>query len=269
VDEQELIGAARCLRRARRVVVFSGAGISAESGIATFRDADGFWQRFPPQQFATLSGLLQTALRQPQLLAEFLQAVIEPIGKARPNAAHRAVAELEQHAEVTVVTQNIDSLHQAAGSSRVHEIHGTLFEIVTRGGRLLRRLSRDQLEQVAENLQHARQRRMRLARTAMSLRPVLGIGLRGLYRPKVVLFSEALIEPAWSLSEAAASTCDCLITVGASGLVYPAATIPQIARRSGARLVSVDPAEGTGADFWLQGAAGAVLPALLRAAYST
>src|SRR5580704_14259771 len=124
MDTDNWITAVLALRKARNVVVFTGAGISAESGIPTFRDADGFWQRFPPEQFATWSGLLRTALTRPQLVAEFVLNVVEPVAKAAPNAAHRAVAELQKYAKTSVVTQNIDGLHQSAGSTHVHEIHG-------------------------------------------------------------------------------------------------------------------------------------------------
>src|SRR5262245_19479436 len=125
MTNDELTLAANALRRARHVVVFTGAGVSAESGIPTFRDAGGFWQEFPPEEFANWAGLLKIAALHPHRLAEFLLAVIEPIAAARPNAAHRAIADLERHMNVTVVTQNIDALHQAGGSTVVKEVHGT------------------------------------------------------------------------------------------------------------------------------------------------
>ena len=114
------------LRRAGKVVVFTGAGASAESGVPTFRDDAGFWQEFAPEEFAHWKGLLATALVRPRRLAEFVYAVLGPIAAAEPNAGHRAIASLEKHANVTVVTQNIDGLHQEAGSRRVLEVHGSL-----------------------------------------------------------------------------------------------------------------------------------------------
>src|SRR5262249_44213642 len=129
--------AVNCLRRAERVVIFTGAGVSAESGIPTFRDAGGLWQKFPPEQFASWAGLLRTALLDPARLAEFLAAVLEPVAVAKPNPGHHAIAALEKHVLTTVVTQNVDGLHQEAGSTRVREIHGTFFEIVTWQGRFL------------------------------------------------------------------------------------------------------------------------------------
>ena len=130
MDTDNRITAVLALRRAKRVVVFTGAGMSAESGIPTFRDSDGFWQRFPPEQFASWRGLLQTALTSPHSVAEFVLNVVEPIAKAAPNAGHRAVAGLDRRVKTTVVTQNIDGLHQSAGSQDVLEVHGSLLEVV-------------------------------------------------------------------------------------------------------------------------------------------
>src|SRR3989442_5394440 len=107
-DSAELSRAADGVRTAREVVVFTGAGVSAESGIATFRDDSSLWSRFPPERFATWGGLVKTAARHPRELAEFLLAVLEPVAAAAPNPGHRAIAHLEKHTGVTVVTQNID-----------------------------------------------------------------------------------------------------------------------------------------------------------------
>jgi NAD-dependent deacetylase len=260
----EVLEAAERLRRARQVVVFTGAGVSAESGIATFRDAGGLWAEFPPQQFGNLPGLLRTALRRPRRFAEFLVAVLEPISAAEPNAAHRAIAAMERHTRVTVVTQNIDGLHQAAGSTIVHEVHGSLLTIVARKGRVLRQLSRQQMRQVVEALRRAGQKRLTLPRLLAAVRPLLGIGWHGTYRPNVVLFGEAMAEPAWSEALAAVRACDCLVIVGTSGEVFPAAQLPYQARN--AAIINVDPAPALG-DFRLPGPAATVLPALVEAAY--
>src|SRR6266851_3488875 len=114
MNSDNLITAVLALRKARRVVVYTGAGVSAESGIPTFRDADGFWQRFPPEQFATWTGLLRTAVSKPRQLAEFVLNVFEPVASAKPNAGHRSITALGQRVPTTVVTQNIDGLHQDA-----------------------------------------------------------------------------------------------------------------------------------------------------------
>ena len=177
-EESSLSRAASFLRSAREVVVFTGAGVSAESGIPTFRDDDGFWQHFPVDDFATWKGLVHTAIYKPRRVAEFIHAVVRPIAEAKPNAAHKAIADMERHVGVTVVTQNIDNLHREAGSTIVHEVHGSLFE-VTRRGRFFQLLSRRQLSRMADRLDRARRGWFVLPRTLLAVRPMAGLGLAG------------------------------------------------------------------------------------------
>ena len=170
MDTDNRITAVLALRKARRIVVFTGAGISAESGIPTFRDADGFWQRFPPEQFARWSGLLQTAITSPRSVAEFVLNVVEPIARAEANAAHRAIARLESRTQTTIVTQNIDGLHQSAGSRDVLEIHGSLLEVVdVSSGRTVHRFQRQDLAQIAGGLRKYVDRQMSMISLAMEL----------------------------------------------------------------------------------------------------
>ena len=258
--------AAGWLRSAGEVVVFTGAGVSAESGVPTFRDEEGFWQHFPVEEFATWRGLVRTAIRRPRRLAEFIHAVLHPIAAAEPNRGHEAIADLEKHVGVTVVTQNIDNLHQEAGSTIVHEVHGSLFEIITRRGRFVRLLSRRQLLQIAEALDRAQRGPFVLPRALLALRPMAGLGLRGLYVPRIVLFGDAMAEPAWSHALEVAGNCDCMIQVGTSGLVLPAAMLPIEAKAAGAKVITIDPNEGHG-DVWLQGTAATMLPRLFEAAF--
>lgn len=259
--------AADILRNAREVVVFTGAGVSAESGIATFRDEEGFWQRFPPEDFANWAGLLKTAAAHPKRFTEFLLAVLEPIARAEPNAAHRAIAAMEQHVNVTVVTQNIDALHQAAGSTVVKEIHGTLFELVsTPGNRFVRLVTREELIDIVTSLHDALESSAPAVRTPLAIRSIFGPGAGGFHRPNLVLFGDAMNEPHWSQSLEAARNCSVMITVGTSGVVYPASTLPQEAKSCGATVIQVDPAE-PGGDIWLQGTACEVLPTLTTEAF--
>ncbi|MGO9111523.1 MAG: SIR2 family NAD-dependent protein deacylase [Thermoguttaceae bacterium] len=258
--------AAEWLRAAREVVVFTGAGVSAESGIPTFRDDEGFWQHFPVEEFATWHGLVHTAIHRPQRLADFIYAVLYPIAVAKPNAGHRAIVDLERHTGVTVVTQNIDNLHQEAGSTIVHEVHGSLFEVITRRGRFLRLLSRRHLLHIAEALKRTRRGWFVLPRVLLAIRPVAGLGLRGLHVPRIVLFGDAMAEPDWSHALEAARHCDCMIQAGTSGTVLPAAMLPMEAKAAGAKIITIDPGVGKG-DVWLQGTATTVLPQLLGTAF--
>lgn len=263
LDQQAFNTAVWHLREAKHVVVFSGAGVSAESGIPTFRDDGGFWTEFPPEIYATWNGILRAAVKEPRRLAEFVHAVIGPIAAAEPNAAHRAIAELEQHKRVTVVTQNIDGLHQAAGSRTVYEVHGSMYEVSSLGGNKLRKLTRDQLKRIAERVRRAKYGALSLARLLVALRPIAGLGVRGAHRPNLVLFGDSLAEPDWTNSLAAAGSCDCLISVGTSGLVLPAAMIPAEAKRTGAKVIQIDPTE-SGGDVWLRGKAAEILPQLIE-----
>jgi NAD-dependent deacetylase len=258
--------AADWIRSASNVVVFTGAGISAESGIATFRDEGGFWSQFPPEQFATWNGLLKTAATQPRQLAEFLLALLEPVARAAPNPGHRAIERLEHHTRVTVVTQNVDGLHQEAGNTVVYEVHGSLFEIVTLSGRFVRLISRREMLQIVEAVRGTLDRWFVLPRLLAAVNPILGLDPGSVHRPRIVLFGAPMAEPAWSQSLTAARACDLMLLVGTSGEVLPAAMLPHEARARGAKLVGVGPEMGN-ADCWLHGSAGEVLPALVREAF--
>jgi NAD-dependent deacetylase len=263
---RQLETAAGWLRDAERIVVFTGAGISAESGIATFRDADGFWQKYPPEQFATWDGLLNQSARDPASLVDFLLELLTPIAQAEPNTGHLALAALEQHRPVTLITQNVDRLHQQAGSRSVKEIHGTLFEIVSEDGNWLGNLSRPELLKVVRAIQAAKDSCFKQTSLAVVVRPMLGLGPEGFYRPNLVLFGDGMNEPDWTESLAAAQSCDVFLTVGTSGLVLPAAMLPREAAAHGAKCIAIDPAEESG-DLWLKGTAAQVVPALVEAAF--
>ena len=258
--------AAQWLRTSQRIVAFTGAGISAESGIPTFRDSDGFWREFPPEQFAHWRGLIRTAFTNPVRLAAFVRAVIEPLSVARPNDGHLALRKLEQHRKLIVVTQNIDGLHQAAGNGCVLEVHGSLSEITSLSGKRRRILTTAQIARITRRLHRIQRRPFALSRLLLAIRPMLGAGLRGMWRPNVVLFGEGLAEPAWSNAVTAVENCDCLLTIGTSGLVYPAAMLPAKAEAAGAKVIHIDPTEG-GTGLWLRGNAGDVLPPLIHAAF--
>jgi NAD-dependent deacetylase len=265
-SDSELRQAAEAIRRAEKIVVFSGAGISVESGVAAFRAGGSLWKEFPPEQFATRHGLVRTAKRDPNRFWRFLCAIIGPIADARPNAAHRAIVELERHAQVTVVTQNIDGLHQDAGSKVVHEVHGSLLETRPRGSRSPnRRLTRRQLQSIARALRRA-PRLLRLPWSLAAIRPLAGPGLRGIHLPNLVLFGESLAEPAWSEAMEAARGCDVLLVIGCSLEVWPAAFLPIDAKVNGATVIAIDPEFRPG-DIWLKGPAAEITPRLLEAAF--
>jgi NAD-dependent deacetylase len=189
----------------RRVVAFTGAGISAESGVPTFRGATGLWQDFRPEDLATPEAFA----RDPRLVWDWYEWRRDLIRDAAPNAAHLALALLERqrNADVMVVTQNVDGLHRRAGSSRLLELHGNLFRT---------RCTAD--GEVSDAFAPFRSRP-----------PLCSCG--ALLRPDVVWFGEMLPEGAMERAESAVAQADLLLVIGTSGVVYPAAGLVSAARR--------------------------------------
>ncbi len=248
VDESAdaLAVAASLLRDARRVTILTGAGVSAESGIPTFRDAlTGLWARYRAEDLATPDAFA----RDPQLVWAWYAMRREMVRTARPNRAHEALALLERLVpEPLLVTQNVDGLHRRAGSERIVELHGDL---------LRARCSRDGT--VVETW----------AERDGTVPRCDDCG--ALLRPNVVWFGEALPTHALEAALESAAGCDLFLSVGTSNLVEPAASLPWIAADAGAEVVVVNTSlagQRRGARIrHLQGAAGHLLPELLRAAF--
>jgi NAD-dependent deacetylase len=233
------------LRAARRVVALTGAGVSAESGVPTFRGAsgEGLWERFRPEELANFDAFE----RDPALVWRWYAWRRELVARCSPNAAHVALSALERRApEFLLVTQNVDGLHAAAGSRRIAELHGCLWRTRCLG-----------CGAVAED------RRVPLP----ELPPRCGCG--GLLRPDIVWFGEALPEATLLRSFEAAMAAEVVLVIGTSSLVYPAAAIPQQAARAGAFVVEVnlEPTPLTPlAGALLAGPAAAVVPRLVGTA---
>lgn len=263
MNTDHYISAVMALKEARKITAFTGAGISAESGIPTFRDADGFWTRFPPDQYANWKGLLQKSVTSPRSVAEFILHVIEPIAKAQPNAAHTALAKLQQKVSCEIITQNIDRLHQLAGSQTVHEVHGSIFEIVdTSTGELLKTFTHSELQDIAEQVKQYLLNEVSLPGLLLNLAHLYPWDWNISQRPNIVLFGDQLAEPDWSNAHHAAEECDVLLKIGTSGVVYPAAMLPDVAQTAGAVVISIDPQPSDG--LWLKGKASEVLPKLVE-----
>lgn len=238
------------MRRVRRAVVFTGAGVSAESGIATFRDAlSGLWARYDPASMATAEAFAA----EPDLVWGWYQWRLRQVAEAQPNPAHRAIAALATRVEqLTVVTQNVDDLHERAGSCEVIHLHGSLSATRCFDCARPHQLPNDVLAEVAEGQRVSP--------------PQCGF-CGGWIRPGVVWFGEMLPDGAFEQALDAAGKCDLLLAVGTSGQVYPAAHIPQHALASGAWLVHVNPdpiAPRAERERALQGPAGHWLPQLLE-----
>ena len=220
------------------VTVLTGAGISAESGVPTFRGQAGLWRDFCPQDLATPRAFR----RDPGLVWEWYDWRRGLIGACEPNAAHRTLAEMEQRLpDLTLITQNVDGLHQLAGSRHVLELHGNIWRTRCLG---CDRVSEDHRVPLPEIPPHC---------------PKCG----GPLRPDVVWFGESLpsqvLEAAW----AAAARCRLKLVIGTSAVVHPAASLPLVALRNGARLIEINPAEtplSTHAHEILRGPAAELLP---------
>ena len=232
-------------RGARRVMVLTGAGISAESGVPTFRDAQtGLWARFRPEELATPAAFR----RDPQLVWDWYEWRRRLVAAAEPNAAHRALARLAGLVpELTLVTQNVDGLHQRAGSRAVIELHGNLHRNKCFDEGI-----------VADDAPNS------------AARPPRCPSCGGHLRPDVVWFGETLPPQALAAAEAAARECDLLFSIGTSAAVFPAAQLPLTAMQSGAMVIEINkdrtPLTGV-ATFSMLGSAGDILPRFVAAAF--
>jgi NAD-dependent deacetylase len=241
-NDEALARAARILRPAHKVAVLTGAGISAESGLATFRGGGGLWEGHRVEDVAT-PGAFQ---RDPALVWRFYNLRRANLAKVLPNPGHHALVELERRlgADFTLVTQNVDGLHQAAGNQSVLEIHGCLRRVRCVG-----------CERVTDRGAEALPDLPRCEACAQLL------------RPDVVWFEEPLPELIWKRSVDAVQSCDCFLVVGTSAVVYPAAGLIDVARMEGADVIEVNlqpSAASARVDVLLLGPSGTTLPELLK-----
>ena len=237
---------ARALRSARFVAVLSGAGVSAESGVSTFRDAlTGLWANFDPLELATPSAFR----RNPKLVWDWYAERRAQLARVLPNPGHHAIARIEANVpRFLLATQNVDGLHARAGSRRLVELHGNIARV-----------------RCSEDPRHAVE-----AWDDVGDEPPRCAHCGAYLRPDVVWFEESLPAQALCAAEAAARACDLLIVAGTSGEVYPAAALPQYAKAAGAIVLEVNPAAtplSARADYALRFPSGEALPALVRAAW--
>ena len=239
----ETLDAARRIAAAERILVLTGAGVSAESGVPTFRGPEGLWRQYRPEELATPEAFA----RDPRLVWEWYAWRRGLIAPLRPNPAHDALVRLESRAPAFLLaTQNVDGLHHAAGSRRLVELHGSLWRV---------RCTACGSEREDRSV------------PLSELPPRCRCG--GLLRPGVVWFGESLPEAALQAAFAAGEACELVLVVGTSSVVYPAAAIAPAARARGAFVVEVNPDETpltplAHASF--RGKAARILPSLLGAA---
>ncbi|MCS7043365.1 MAG: NAD-dependent deacylase [Bryobacteraceae bacterium] len=242
IPDSDIQTAREWLAGASRVAALTGAGISAESGIPTFRGPGGLWRNFRPEDLATPEAFH----RDPNLVWEWYDWRRGLIAQARPNLGHYALAELEQKmgGRFMLITQNVDGLHNRAGSQRVLKLHGDIWwTLCTACG------------DVTSDY-----------RVPLPELPPRCAKCGGLLRPGVVWFGEALPARTWEQAEEAARSCDVLIVAGTSAVVYPAASLAPLAKRYGARIIEINTEEtplSGAADLCLRGASGELLPRII------
>ncbi len=228
------------LRCASSVVVLTGAGVSAESGVPTFRGPGGLWRERRPEQLATPEAFE----RDPKLVWEWYDWRRTMLAEAQPNAAHRALVTLEERTRrFTLVTQNVDGLHDRAGSRDPVKLHGDIWMVRCQ---TCGREARDERVPLPE------------------IPPRCSCG--GLLRPAVGWFGEPLPRAAWARAEAATADAEVVLVVGTSAVVYPAAGLVPLAKASGARVIECNMEEtpfSSSLDRSFRGPAGEILPALI------
>ncbi len=226
------------LRNAKKIVVVTGAGISQESGIPTFRGKDGLWKKHDPMKLATIDAFYDD----PKLVWEWYEDRRKNILAAEPNPGHTAIAELEKFAKVVVLTQNIDGLHQKSGSTNVLELHGSIIRIKC--------TVCDFKDEISSRFEE--------------LPPRCKCG--EVLRPDVVWFGESLPQDVWSEAIIHSNSCDVMIIAGTSLVVSPANTLPIYAKKKNALLIEVNPEKtimSTDVDLSLKTTSANALPKLV------
>ena len=229
--------AAGRIRRAEKIVFVTGAGISQESGIPTFRGRDGLWRKHDAMKLATIDAFFDN----PRLVWEWYNERRANIFAAEPNQGHYAIVGFESIADTVVLTQNIDGLHQRAASTNVLELHGNIIRI-----KCMACGFKETAERVLDSL------------------PICKCG--NIKRPDVVWFGEALQQDLWQRAIEHAGQCGIMVVVGTSLAVYPANTLPIYARHNDALLVEVNPedtAMSDDMDLTVRGTAARLLPEML------
>jgi len=231
------------LRRDARICVLTGAGVSAESGVPTFRGENGLWRKFRPEELATVDAFMAN----PELVLAWYQHRRDIVDKIQPNPGHYSLALMDKHySDFTLITQNVDGLHRRAGSRRILELHGNIMNNkCLKCNRPVERLDFHEGSDL----------------------PRCECG--GLIRPDVVWFGEILPEQALQEAMRKSAQCELFLAIGTSAIVYPAAGLPHIAARNGAYLVEINIQHtelSDSVDELLLGPSGEVLPGMLEAA---
>ncbi|OFW58398.1 MAG: hypothetical protein A2W01_03045 [Candidatus Solincola sediminis] len=222
---------------AKKIVAFTGAGVSEESGIPTFRDPGGLWDRFDPNELGggDIFSNLFAGAGTPSGSLEFMSEILSVLKEATPNPGHQALADLESMGfSISVITQNIDNLHREGGNSRVIEVHGNIFRLVCLNCGEKQMLAREELFRLGDELVGF----LEAGDFESLIKLASRCGCGGICRPDVVGFGEPVQDMPQAIEEA--KTCDLLLILGTSGAVYPAAYLPGHAKKAGAKIIEIN-----------------------------
>ncbi|MBU0995260.1 MAG: NAD-dependent deacylase [Proteobacteria bacterium] len=261
--EEKITQAALIIKKAHRMTAASGAGISAESGIPTFRDPGGIWDHMDMLEVGTASGFVNAIERNAETLFPLFINILDAFQYAEPNPGHMALSDMEKMGILkTIITQNVDNLHQEAGNTNVVEVHGNVFR--SRCINCSHRVTVDRKIYIRE-LKEKIDRLM-----SFNLENLLSLVMicdkcGSMMRPDVVMFGEQVHDLQNAFE--AARNCDVMIILGTSGVVYPAAYFPVEAKQNGAKIIVINPTVNAfvrESDIYIPMKTGEALPAILN-----
>jgi len=226
------------IKKSKYIVAFTGAGISVESGIPQFRGSEGLWTKYNPEIYGTFSGIISKFLISPSKVVNFIYDFISPVLIAKPNISHITLSELEKKGYLkSLITQNIDNLHQESGSKNVIELHGNIYRWRCKKCKKQEFIGKEVLERFIESLKNIKGRK-NLIKYILNF---IKCDCSGRKRPDIVFFGELLPEKEFKKAEVESKKADLFIIIGTSGIVRPASDLPYIAKESGAKIVEINP----------------------------
>jgi NAD-dependent deacetylase len=228
------------IRKSKYIVAFTGAGISVESGIPQFRGKEGLWEKYSPEIYGTLPGLIFQFSLFPKKVVQFIYDFTYPILNAKPNISHIGLSKLEKIGYLkSIITQNIDNLHQKAGSKNVIELHGNLYNWRCKKCNKREFVDEKRLTEFIEGMKKIEGKR-NLIRYILNF---IKCDCGGNKRPDIVFFGELLPEEEFKKAKIESKRADLFIIIGTSGIVRPASDLPYIAKRNGAKIVEINKEE--------------------------
>ncbi|MCX5708802.1 MAG: NAD-dependent deacylase [Candidatus Omnitrophica bacterium] len=261
------IAVVRNILKKGKIVCLTGAGISYESGIPTFRGNGGLWETYDPEVYGNMPGLVSIFRKSPEKLVGFISDFYNVLLQAKPNPAHLCLSYLEKSSLLkAVITQNIDNLHQQAGTRSIVELHGNAFRVRCRSCGATLKLEKDRVKEMVSLLKKARSSRVEVLKIFSRYCPRC-LKCKGRFRIDIVLFGEQLDETDLSRSRELLDDCRALLIVGSSLVVYPAASLPLYAKERGAKIIEINSqpsALSDICDFKIMGAATEILPEIIR-----